>query len=65
MSFVGNLNNHEFGTTNYISPEIFLGLEKVKKSSLDVWSIGTILYEIIYKKLPFPLDKKTGQVDKE
>lgn len=51
-----------FGTFNYLAPEnttIFTG--KKTSSSADVWSLGVIIYEMLFQKHPFPLEK-TGEV---
>ena len=47
-----------FGTSRYVAPEALKGGIKVKKTSQDVWSTGVIIYEILFKKLPFPMDEK-------
>lgn len=39
------------GTPEYIAPEVILG--KGYNSSADVWSLGVIIYEMIYKRTPF------------
>ena len=41
----------QIGTPYYFSPEIVDG--KNYTNSTDVWSLGCILYELIYNKLPF------------
>ena len=46
---------NQMGTLKYISPEVLnsdVGYVKVGKKS-DVWSMGCILYNLVYKKLPF------------
>jgi serine/threonine protein kinase len=39
------------GTPNYMAPEILLN--SLYNSKSDLWSLGMILYQIIYKKFPF------------
>ena len=41
----------QIGTPHYFSPELIDG--KNYTNSTDVWSLGCILYELIYNKLPF------------
>lgn len=41
------------GTPNYIAPEIILQSEIVNKPYVDIWSLGVILYILIYNKAPF------------
>ena len=43
--------NTQIGTPYYLSPEMVNGANYNKKT--DVWSLGVILYELIYKKYPF------------
>jgi serine/threonine-protein kinase ULK/ATG1 len=46
-----NLNNTMCGTPLYMAPEIVC-LGKYNSKS-DLWSIGVIIYEMIYKKVPY------------
>ena len=41
------------GTFQYMAPEVFSN-KSSKKS--DIWSIGVILYEIIFGAKPFPFE---------
>ncbi len=64
-SKLSKYNNPLFGTFNYLAPEAHINFSGRKtNSSADIWSFGIILYEIIYKKLPFPLDSK-GIIDRK
>jgi len=55
---------NQMGTLNYISPETLnpsqAGSHKIGFKS-DVWSLGCILYNLVYKKLPFSHLKITLQ----
>lgn len=51
---VNNINNMmmtQCGTPLYMAPEVILGNEYNSKS--DIWSLGIILYQMMYKKHPF------------
>ncbi len=52
--------NTFIGTTHYMAPEIILG--KNYNTSVDYWSMGIILYEMYYRKLPFGNDDKDPQI---
>ncbi len=52
--------NSFIGTTHYMAPEIILG--KNYNTSVDYWSMGIILYEMYYRKLPFGNDDKDPQI---
>jgi serine/threonine protein kinase len=43
--------NTQVGTPYYLSPEIVEGAKYSKTT--DIWSLGVLLYELIYKKYPF------------
>ena len=46
--------DNTMGTFNYMSPEAIQSGENVKIGvKSDVWSLGCILYQMVYKKLPF------------
>ena len=46
--------DNTMGTFNYMSPEAIQSGENVKIGvKSDVWSLGCILYQMVYKRLPF------------
>ena len=51
--------NTFIGTTHYMAPEIILG--KNYNTSVDYWSMGIILYEMFYGKIPFGYEEKDAQ----
>ena len=44
------------GTTPYIAPEEF-NLEYFDGTKVDIWALGIILYEMIYKSFPWEIAK--------
>ena len=40
-------------------------MTETKKNSPDVWSLGIIIYELLYNKFPFQIDSETGKYDKK
>jgi len=50
--YLNNIQNSICGSPNYIAPELFTNKKYSRKS--DIWSLGIILYEIIYKTHPYP-----------
>lgn len=41
------------GTPNYIAPEILEGNKRGHSYEVDIWSIGVILYALLFGKPPF------------
>lgn len=54
---------HEVITLWYRAPEILLGKEKYS-TSVDIWSLGCIFYEIAHKKILFCGDSEIDQIFK-
>ena len=50
-----NYTNTVTGTPHYMSPEVILS--KPYSFEVDYWSVGIILYEIFYGRVPFGYDK--------
>lgn len=44
------------GTPLYLCPEMLLGDEY--DESIDIWTIGMILYEMLYKENPFGITSR-------
>lgn len=49
------IQTKEVGTLHYMAPEIYEGIYSFAS---DIWALGIIIYQLIYGKLPFNLDKK-------
>jgi serine/threonine protein kinase len=48
------------GTAQYLAPEVFI--KKGYDSSVDWWSLGCLIYEMLTGKLPFPI-KREGKIN--
>ena len=54
-----------FGTFNYLAPEVFLNFQGQKtRSSADMWSLGIILYEMVFWRYPFPAQNDKLCIDR-
>jgi serine/threonine protein kinase len=47
-----------FGSLRYIAPEVLSGVDNSAKPTLDVWSIGVIIYALLTGKMPFDAEDK-------
>lgn len=54
---------HEVVTLWYRAPEVLLG-QKIYSTGIDIWSIGTIFYELAHKRPLFYGDSEIGQIFK-
>lgn len=57
----GRLRNTFCGTPVYLCPEILIGDDY--DESVDIWTIGVILYEVIYRANPFRITCKEQLVN--
>jgi len=54
---------HEVVTLWYRAPEVLLG-QKIYSTGIDLWSVGTIFYEMAHKRPLFYGDSEIGQIFK-
>ncbi len=54
-NFHNDIRNTYCGTPDYLSPEMILG--KNHDSSIDIWEIGILMYELLHGKPPFSPEK--------
>lgn len=54
---------HEVVTLWYRAPEVLLG-QKIYSTGIDLWSVGTIFYELAHKRPLFYGDSEIGQIFK-
>ncbi|EOB15440.1 Dual specificity protein kinase Ttk [Nosema bombycis CQ1] len=52
------------GTLNYLAPEVLDSTKKERRRASDVWSLGIILYEMVYKKVPVDFNSQGDWLDK-
>ncbi|CAD8142472.1 unnamed protein product [Paramecium pentaurelia] len=55
-----NPENADAGSLRYMAPELLKGMDKAVSPLVDVWSMGIILYGMLFGTLPF-----TGNTNKE
>lgn len=58
---IDNRTYTRVGSPYYRSPEMILGRGYTK--SADIWSLGVVLYELVYSKLPFKMDFADSPVE--
>ena len=56
------LTGTQVGTPYYLSPELAKGVKY--SNSSDIWSLGVVLYEMIYQKKPFKSHNMVGLLHK-
>jgi polo-like kinase 1 len=59
IQFKGERKKSVCGTPNYIAPEIIDG-KKGHSYEIDVWSLGVIIYTLLYGKPPFEAEDVKG-----
>ena len=47
------------GTPNFTAPEVIKGVHSPHSFQVDVWSLGCVIYTLIYGKPPFTGDQET------
>ena len=49
------------GTSSYRAPELICGSSLKYTNKIDIWAVGCILYELVFRRKAFPNDYKVGQ----
>lgn len=52
-----DFRNTYCGTVEYLSPEMILGTGHTEK--LDIWTVGILIYELLYGKTPFSIKNES------
>jgi serine/threonine protein kinase len=58
------LPKSRIGSFGYVAPEVLLNKKDVDTRKADCWSVGVILYQLLYGEHPFerPSDQEEGSV---